>query len=73
MATIMTTETWVDRIGNLIPRTRPLARDIEWNRIIHDMPVRTYIAWRLAGRPGFSDMAPHKIREWLRGYDDDQA
>jgi hypothetical protein len=47
-------------------RTRPIARDIEWNRLIKEMPVREYCDWVLAGRPGFSDMAPHRIRAWQK-------
>ncbi len=53
--------------GSIAQHPRPLARDLEWNRLIKEMPLHAYIDWRLAGRPGFADMAPHKIREWMKG------
>lgn len=60
--------------GSFVPeklRDRPLARDIEWNRIIKDMLVHEYCDWVLAGRPGFADMAPHMIRAWQSSRADD--
>lgn len=46
------------------PPPRPQARDLEWNRLIKEMPVCEYCDWVRAGRPGFADMAPHIIRAW---------
>lgn len=45
---------------------RPASRDLEWNRLIKNLPIHAYCDWVNEGRPGFADMNPATIREWVR-------
>lgn len=52
--------------GEREPGDVPVGRKLEVGKHVKEMGVAEYCDWVLAGRPGFSDLAPQKIREWRR-------